>query len=167
MRRFARLLATSLTAYALFIRPRLLRCLDNFGRRSSESIHQEWQEVNVGDFLGSPNVSELERKAWQVAALEPQRFLGLRASIDLLGRHFDPSQERPRYYSDSLWGFLLKELPGGKTRLIVSGYWSLEPRWLFPVVSFTLYEWTHWIMQTRQLANLKRLTETPAAHVPV
>lgn len=105
MRRFARLLATSLTAYALFIRPRLLRCLDNFGRRSSESIHQEWQEVNVGDFLGSPNVSELERKAWQVAALEPQRFLGLRASIDLLGRHFDPSQERPRYYSDSLWGF--------------------------------------------------------------
>jgi hypothetical protein len=37
----------------------------------------------------------------------------------------------------------------------------------FPVVSFTLYEWTHWIMQTRQLENLKRLTETPAAHVPV
>ena len=220
MRRLVRLFAPSLAAYALFIRPRLLRWgatgeevhsrfpgadvipggtrgptmavtidappdkvwpwlvqmgygragwyswdyLDNFGQPSSDTLHQEWQDVKVGDFLGGPNASELQRKAWQVAALEPQRFLGLRASIDLLGRHFDPLKARPRYYSDSLWGFLLKELPDGKTRLVVSGYWALEPKWLFPIVSFALYEWTHWIMQTRQFANLKRLTETPAVH---
>jgi hypothetical protein len=140
--------------------------LDNFGRRSAETLHREWQDVRVGDYLGGPNVSELERTAWEVAAIEPQRFLGLRASFDLRGRRFSPSKPRPRYHSDSLWGFLLKELPGGNTRLVVSGYWSFRPKWLFPIVSFALYEWTHWIMQTRQFANLKRLTEQHAAPSP-
>lgn len=118
--------------------------LDNFGRPSAESLHPEWQNVKIGDYLGGPHASDLERKAWQVAALEPERFLGLRSSIP---------------HSESLWAFWLKDLPGGRTRLIVSGYWNMQPRWLQPFMTVALLEWTHWIMQTKQFAELKRRVE--------
>ena len=56
-------------------------------------------------------------------------------SLDLRGRPFDPAGQRPRCLTDSIWGFLLEELPGDRTRLVVSGYWTLRPRWLQPVMS--------------------------------
>lgn len=131
--------------------------LDNFGRRSAETIHPEWQHVLVGEFLAGPDASPLEAKAWEVAAVEPERFLALRA--------------RPSTSSDSLWAFWLKELPDRKTRLIVSGCWATKPPWLRPILNFTLLEWTHWIMQMKQFKNLKRLAERDfeqhAAHEPI
>jgi hypothetical protein len=134
--------------------------LDNWGRASAERIHPEWQEIAIGDHL--PSMPE-EKAWWEVAALEPERFLGLRASVDLLMRPFDPRRPRPQFYSDSLWGFLLEELPSGRTRLVESGYWALRPRWLQAMISFIFLEPSHWIMQTRQFANLKRLAERDAA----
>jgi hypothetical protein len=137
--------------------------LDNWGCPSAERIHPEWQQVSVGDHLPAvPDGSQW----WEVAALEPERFLGLRMSLDLRGRPFDPKGPRPLYYTDSLWGFLLQELPGRRTRLIVGGYWAFEPRWLQPAATILLYEWTHWIMQTRQFQNLKRSTEAAAMRAP-
>jgi len=118
--------------------------LDNLGRQSSRTLHPEWQDVEVGDYLSGPNVSELERKAWEVAALETERFLGLRSRIR---------------GSESLWAFWLKELPGMKTRLIVSGFWRTDPAWLRPIFGFALLEWTHWIMQMKQFAEIKRRVE--------
>jgi hypothetical protein len=118
--------------------------LDNFGRLSSTTLHREWQNIKVGEYLAGPQVSALERKASQVAALQPERFLGLRSRIP---------------HSESLWAFWLKQLPGEKTRLIVSGYWNMQPRWLQPFISFAVLEWTHWIMQTKQFAELKRRAE--------
>jgi proline iminopeptidase len=101
-----------------------------------------------------------DNRTWrEVAALEPERFLGLRASVSLGGKPFDPRGPRPRYFTDSLWGFLLEDAPGGKTRLVVSGYWALSPRWLLPIASVLLLEPSHWIMQMRQFANLRRLVE--------
>jgi hypothetical protein len=49
-----------------------------------------------------------------VAALEPNRFPGLHGLSDLRGRRLDPKQPRPSAYTEGLWGFLLKELPGGR-----------------------------------------------------
>lgn len=131
--------------------------LDNAGIPSAEHIHPKWQNVSVGDRLPStPSGS-----AWfEVAALDPQRFLGLRALIDLRsGRSFDTAGARPRFYIDSLWGFHLKELFGGRTRLVVSGYASARPRLLQTVSELLFWEPAHWIMQTRQFANLKRRAE--------
>jgi hypothetical protein len=134
--------------------------LDNFGRRSTRRIHPEWQEISIGDrFLGTPDGSE----SWEVAALEPERFLCLRASLDLRGRQFDPKGVPPRFYTNSTWSFLLEELPERCTRLVVSGYWSFQPRWLQPILSFLFLEPSHWIMQTRQFANLKRRAEHDSA----
>ena len=130
--------------------------LDNLGKPSAERIHPEWQEIQLGDRLTAMGE---ERDSWEVAALEPERFLGLRASVDLRGRPFDPRTGHPASYSDALWGFMLSELPGERTRLVVSGYSALRPRWLFPLVNYLVYEPTHVIMQARQLANLKRRVE--------
>ena len=97
-----------------------------------------------------------------MAAVEPERFLALRMSLDLRGRQFDPAGRRPRRYTDSTWGFLLTELPGRRTRLLVSGYWASRPRWLQHLfVSVAVLEPAHWVMQTRQFANLKRRAEAP------
>lgn len=132
--------------------------LDNFGERSADRIHPEWQDVQVGDFL-APELGVTAR-AWQVAALEPQRFLCLRASFDLRrGAWYDPAKPQPPFSSLSTWGFWLKEIPGNRTRLIVSGYWSMRPRWLQPILSVFLLEPSHWIMQMRQFTHLKRLAE--------
>jgi len=127
--------------------------LDNFGRRSTERIHPEWQRIRLGDRLAArPDGSEW----WEVAALEPGRFLGLRMSVDLRGRPFDPTAEPPPHYTDSLWGFLLEETSDGRTRLVVSGYWALRPSWLRPLLSPIVLEPSHFVMQTRQFTNLAR-----------
>jgi uncharacterized protein YndB with AHSA1/START domain len=138
--------------------------LDNFGRRSAQRIHPEWQDVRLGDrFVASPDGTQW----WDVAALEPGRLLVLRASEDLRGRRFDPSGPRPRRFTDSTWGFQLREEPGGRTRLVVSGSWAFRPRWLQPLLSVLLLEPSHWVMQTRQFTNLRRRAEHPAPPHPV
>ena len=127
------------------------------GRRSADRIHEEWQDISVGYRMpAAPDGSVW----WEVAALEPERFLGLRMSVDLRGRPFDPRATPPRFYTDSLWGFLLEKLPGDRTRLVVSGYWAFRPRWLQGVVAFLFVEPSTWIMQARQLKGLKRRAES-------
>jgi proline iminopeptidase len=132
--------------------------LDNGGVPSAERVHPEWQDVAVGDRWSSVPSGA----AWfEVAAVERERFLALRAPLDMRGgKPFDVSRARPRMYSDSLWAFLLEELPGRRTRLIVSGYAAGRPKLLFTIAKFILWEPTHWIMQTRQFANLKRRSES-------
>jgi hypothetical protein len=137
--------------------------LDNFGRRSADRIHPEWQAISLGDRLAAtPDGSQW----WEVAVLGPERFLGVRMSLDLRGRPFDPTGVAPRCYTDSIWGFRLLRLAAGRTRLVVSGYWALRPKWLQPIMSVLVLEPSHWIMQTRQFANLKRRAELLAARLP-
>jgi proline iminopeptidase len=131
--------------------------LDNGGVPSAERLHPEWQALSVGDRLDSTPGG----RAWfEVAALEPERFLGLRAAIDLrTGRPFDPRGPRPRWYVDSLWAFRLAPRPEGGTRLVVSGYASARPRLLQGLADLLFWEPAHWLMQRRQFANLKRRAE--------
>ena len=133
--------------------------LDNGGIPSAERIHTEWQNLAVGDRLSSTPSG----RAWfEVVALEPERFLGLRAPINLRGgRPFDSAGPRPLFYIDALWAFQLKPLPDGRTRLVVSGYAAARPRILQAIADLVFWEPAHWIMQTRQFANLKRRAERP------
>jgi hypothetical protein len=100
--------------------------LDNGGVPSADRIHPKWQRVEVGDrWLSTPSGA-----TWfEVAAVDHERFLALRAPIDMhSGRPFDTLLPRPRLYSDTSWCFLLKELPDQRTRLVVSGYSAARPR---------------------------------------
>jgi len=127
--------------------------LDNGGVPSAEEIHPEWQDIEVGDRIPST----LGERTWfEVAALEPERFLALRASYDVAGHPFDPRGVRPAIYTDSVWSFQLLPLPGNRARLIVSGYGTGAPRLLQKAQVLIFWEPAHWIMQTRQFANLRR-----------
>ena len=138
--------------------------LDNRGTPSASHVHPEWQQIAVGDHFASTPSCQI----WfEVAAVEPERFLALRAALQLpSGRPFDTTGDRPRFYSDSLWCFLVKEMPGRRTRMVVSGYASSRPRALTILLDVAFWEPAHWIMQTRQFANLKRRTEARQAGAP-
>ncbi len=126
--------------------------LDNGGSRSSWELDPDWQRVELGDRL----LSRPGGESWfEVAALEPERFLALRASLDLGGRPFDPSGPSPRFFSDSLWCFLLKETPSGGTRMINSGYAAASPRLPALLADALFWEPAHWVMQTRQWSGLR------------
>jgi proline iminopeptidase len=133
--------------------------LDNAGVPSARAVHPEWQERAVGDFVQYRTRRHGIVDAWQVAALEPNRFLGLHGLSDLRGRPIDPAQPRPSTYTEGLWGFLLNELPGGRTRLVISGYEAIRPRWLHGIFYSWLFLPVVWIMQARMLAVLKRNIE--------
>jgi hypothetical protein len=133
--------------------------LDNGGHPSAREVHPEWQDLSIGDWLSAWSPRGLA-KAWEVVALEPNRFLGLRGLSDFRGNLLEPSQPRPSAYTEGLWGFLLEELPTDRCRLIVGGYQVLRPRWVESFVNFWVYPPVHWVMQARQFANLKRNIET-------
>ncbi len=139
--------------------------LDNRGRPSAREIHPEWQDLALGDYVKYATRNG-PVNAWQVAALEPGRFLGLHGLSDLRGRPLDPQQPRPSAYTEGLWGFLLTELPGGRTRLVISGYQVARPRWVESFTNYWLYIPLVWPMQARMLAVLKRNIERAAAAPP-
>ena len=136
--------------------------LDNAGRPSAREVHPEWQNIRRGDYLQywAPGAGPMN--AYAVARIEPNRFLGLHGLSDLRGRTLDPEQPRTSAYLEGLWGFLLNDLPGGRTRLVISGYQTMRPRWLERVVLYGLYPPVVWIMQARMMSVLKRNVERAA-----
>jgi proline iminopeptidase len=136
--------------------------LDNAGHPSAREIHPEWQALAVGDTVKYRTRHGLV-DAWQVASLEPNRFLGLHGSSDLRGKSLDPQQPRPSAYTEGLWGFLLTALPGGRTRLVIGGYEVFRPHWLGRLVASWLFPPVVWVMQARMLRVLKRNVEAAAA----
>ena len=135
--------------------------LDNGGRPSAQEVHSEWQDLALGDYVKYWTKSG-PVDAWEVAALEPNRFLGLRGLNDLRGRTLDSRMSRPSAYVEGLWGYLLNELPNGHTRLVIGGYQAIRPRWLGRFVFYWLYVPVTWIMQARMLVVLKRNIEQAA-----
>ncbi|QWZ07783.1 hypothetical protein KRR39_20710 [Nocardioides panacis] len=136
--------------------------LDNAGHPSAREVHPEWQALEVGDPVRYRTRHGLV-DAWEVAALEPGRFLGLHGCSDLRGRTLDPRQPRPSAYTEGLWGFLLTALPGGRTRLVIGGYEAFRPRWLGLLLASWLFPPVVWVMQARMLRVLKRNVEDTAA----
>jgi len=52
----------------------------------------------------------------------------------------------------------------GRTRIVESGDWCLRPRWLQAIARFLSIEAQHWVMQTRQFANLRRRIARASVH---
>ncbi|TGD88363.1 hypothetical protein BayCH28_11515 [Mycolicibacterium sp. CH28] len=135
--------------------------LDNGGRPSADRVHPEWQSLAVGDYV-KYWTRGAAMDAWEVAALDQQRFLALRALYDLRGRSLDPKQPRPSAYVEGLWCFLLNGTPDGRTRLVIGGYQAMRPRWLGRFVFYWFYVPVTWVMQARMLVVLKRNIERAA-----
>jgi len=130
--------------------------LDRSGKASAHRIHPEWQSLSVGQRL----LTTPDGKHWfDVAAVEPERFLALRVAMSG-GRQYDSRGPRPSSFTDGLWAFHLKPLPGGRTRLIVTVHGASDrPRLSSTLLGFFFWEPAHFIMQIRQFSNLKRRAE--------
>jgi hypothetical protein len=100
--------------------------------------------------------------AYRVAVIEPNRFLGLYGYTDLQGRWLDPAEARPSSYMEAIWGFLLDELPDGRTRLVISGHQTFRPRWVERLAPRLLLA-ISWPMQARMMAMLQRNIERAAS----
>lgn len=137
--------------------------LDNAGVPSSREVRPEWQDRAVGDRLQMRVPGGAMIDAYRVAILEPPRFLGLYGLTDLRGHGLDPDRPRPRAYMEGLWGFQLRELAGGRTRLVISGHQAMRPRSLERFYDYWVYVPVVWIMQSRMLAVLKSNVERAAA----
>ena len=131
--------------------------LDNAGRPSVEEIRPEWQALEVGERIAS----HPSGRSWFVVAdVEPERTLVLRASLELpSGRPYDAAGERPRFFVDSTWAFVLEPL-ASRTRLLVRTTSAARPRRLARLLGFLVLDPAHYVMQTRQLARLRRLAES-------
>jgi proline iminopeptidase len=136
--------------------------LDNGGRQSAERLHPEWQDLAVGDRIASVR----DGSTWfDVAVLEPERALVLRASMSLpRPRCFDPRAETPRMFTDGTWGFYLRPTPDGGTRLVVTGKDRGNPPWLQHAGNWLFWHPAHWIMQTKQFAGLRRRARRAPKH---
>jgi proline iminopeptidase len=88
----------------------------------------------------------------------------LRGSIDLrTGRSYDPAGGRPASYNDSTWTFVLKELPGERTRLLARGRGEAAPLWRAMPMSLIVGLPSHVLMQAKQFRSLKRRVERARA----
>ncbi|TIC85131.1 hypothetical protein E8D34_13770 [Nocardioides sp. GY 10113] len=137
--------------------------LDNGGRPSARHVHPEWQHLEVGDHVKYWTNAYGAVDAWEVVRLEPERFLGLYGASDLLGNPLRRDDPRPYAWSEGLWGFDLRPLPGGRTRLVIGGYEAFYPDWVGRVVGF-LFPAMVWVMQARMLKVLKHNVERAAGH---
>ena len=75
------------------------------------------------------------------------------------GKPFDPSGQLPATYVDSTWGFHLRPTDSGGTRLVNTGWVGAKPRWLSELGDWLVWDWAHWIMQTKQFRELRRRAE--------
>ena len=112
--------------------------LDNNGKVSADHIVPEWQNLEEGQRLYTgPNGPS----RFVVEVLEPNRTLVLRG---------DYSKK-----IDGIWGFHLRPVPGGTTRLVVRSRSTGRPRPLMRVIGLLWSDPVHFIMQTRQFHNLR------------
>ena len=118
---------------------------------SATRIHPELQELQVGDHINTGSVGTFAIGN-PVTVLEPNRALVI-----------------------GTWAFILRPLPGKRTRLLVrerdGGYlqpmvspqWAL-PRALLAVVDYLVGDPLHFVMERKMMLGLKQRSETsPAA----
>lgn len=131
--------------------------LDNGGRPSAQRIHPEWQRIAAGDRLSS---SPSGATWFEVAVADAPATLVLRATVDIATRRSIPADgPRPGRFTDGTWTFVLRRLPGERTRLIVRGRGTGSPHWFIALSNGVFWDPAHVIMQVRQLRNLRRRAE--------
>lgn len=137
--------------------------LDNGGKPSAQEIIQKFQEVKIGDFLPArPN--DPPGTGFRVRGIKENEYLVLTTFSEFPS--FEPvkDNERPNRFWRTTWTFFLKKEARDRTRLIVRNNIGFEPRWI-SIVSNVIAKPLHFIMQKRQLNNLKnRIEKQDTAH---
>ena len=131
--------------------------LDNEGVPSAEEILPEYQDLEEGDVVKAlPNTEG----GFKVVKIRKPFELVYTTFTPL---HFDKSGERTTpeepYYWRTTWAFVLSESSEDVTRLLVRARVSYNlPDWIVPIAQLLAYP-VHFIMQQRQLANIRNRAE--------
>ena len=131
--------------------------LDNKGKPSADRIVPEWQHLSEGQRVSRASAPGQEPGSFTVVTLEPDRTLVLRSSYGLFtGRDFDPrSGLAPTPWVDAIWGFHLRPIPEGGTRLVARARHRSGPPAIVLPFGWLVGEPAHFAMQTRQFHNLR------------
>jgi len=131
--------------------------LDNSGKPSARKIIQKFQEVKIGDFLPARPNDPLGA-GFRVNGIKENEYLVLTTFSKLPS--FEPvkDNEQPKKFWRTTWTFFLKKETSDRTRLIVRNNIGFEPWWI-SIVSNVIAKPLHFIMQKRQLINLKNRIE--------
>jgi len=92
-----------------------LERLAGYHHESADHVHDEWQELKVGEALRwhewLPEV--------RVALVDPNRHFVMHTRADLdLHRELEPFEALPGRFVNATWGFFLRPQPGGDTQLV-------------------------------------------------
>lgn len=110
-------------------------------------IRPDLQSLNVGDFVRSAHKGWMggrfdDKAGWFVVGLEPESYLVLRDEIE-----------------HGSWTFVLKPLPGNKTRFLIRARGDCPTsllRWIFHL---SVFEPAHFVMERKMMLTLKDLAE--------
>ena len=110
---------------------------------SADRIVPEWQAIDVG-----AEVKLHPEVALTAAVVEPGRTLVLRGGVEI-------GRTPPPY--DSTWAFVLRDAPGGRTRLVVRERYAYSRWWASLIVEPT--QLISFIMSRRMLRGIKERAE--------
>ena len=133
--------------------------LDNDGVHSAEEVLPEYQDLQVGDVVKAmPNTDG----GFEVAKVEKPLELVYTTFTPLEFEQVEDSDDtKPakHYFWRTTWAFVLNETEDNDTRLLVRARVSYHlPEWLVPIAQVLAYP-VHFIMQQRQLANVRERAE--------
>lgn len=136
--------------------------LDNNGKPSADRIMPEWQHLDEGQQVMRASAPGREPGSFTVETLDPGRTLVLRSTYGLFtGRDFDPrAGQLPTPWVDGIWGFHLRPVPGGGTRLVARSRSRAGPSVITRPFAVLVGEPMHFAMQTRQFRNLRARVTT-------
>lgn len=131
--------------------------LDNDGKPSAQEIIQKFQEVKIGDFFPArPN--DPPGAGFKISGIKENEYLVLTTFSKFPS--FEPVKhnERPKKFWRTTWTFFLKKEAPNKTRLIVRNNIGFKPWWISIILKI-IAKPLHFIMQKRQLINIKNRIE--------
>lgn len=131
--------------------------VDNGGKPSARNIIQEFQEVKIGDiFPARPN--DPPGVGFKVNGIKENEYLVLTTFSKFPSFKPVKQNEQPKRFWKSSWTFFLKKEAHYSTRLIIRSNVEFQPWWI-SIFSNIIAKPLHFIMQKRQLNNIKNRIE--------
>jgi hypothetical protein len=137
-----------------------LENLANLDVHSAWEIVPELQNLEVGDLVRLAPESMGAEAGWRVAVVEPGRMLVLHQPADPdTGRPLDRDDPKLGNYYGWNWAFVLGQVEGDRTRLIVRSRVDGAPRSPIKVFYVLLLEFPHFVMERGMLKGIKKRAE--------
>jgi hypothetical protein len=129
---------------------------------SAQETVPKLQNFKVGDLVRLAPESMGAEAGWRVAVMEPGRTLVLHQPADPhTGRPLDRENPDLGNYYGWKWVFVLEDLDGGSTRLIVRSRVDGRPRAVIGAFYTLLMEFPHFVMERGMLKGIKERPRGP------